>query len=361
MLIKKVEVKLITTPFNVKFRTSYGAMPTSQSHIIVKITDEDGSIGIGEASPLPFFTGESAQMMKLAIERELGPAIIGENVFSVEKIHQKMNAVLYPATGAKSAVDMALWDLKGKKLNAPVYQLLGGEQKSVPVAYALGEDVPEQMERMAQQKAKEGFQTIKVKVGLNPEKDIKTIKNIRQSVGEDVQIRVDANQGYTVKETLTVLEEIQDLAIEYMEQPVPYWNTDGLAEVRKYSTIPIMADESIHSIHQAMELSKKGAVDLFGIKLIKCAGITNALKIAHIAEAAGIDCVLISPWDTQLGTHAGGHLSMVFSNKYAQELVGPHYLTDDPFASDVKKTSYKPTNLPGFGVPDTFTHLMEEH
>ncbi|WP_186725661.1 mandelate racemase/muconate lactonizing enzyme family protein [Planomicrobium sp. CPCC 101110] len=360
MFIKKVEAKVISTPFNVSFRTSYGDMPTSQSHIIVRITDEDEVTGIGEASPLPFFTGETAQMMKLAIESELRPALIGEHIFSIEKIHQKMDAVLYPATGAKSAVDMALWDLKGKRLQTPVYQLLGAEKKIVPLVYALGEDTPQNMARLAQEKTKQGFGTVKIKIGIDPEKDIEAVKQVRQAVGEEISLRVDANQGYTVKKAIKVMGKIEQYAIDYIEQPVPYWNTDGLAEIRRHTGIPIMADESIHSVQDALNLIHKGAVDLFGIKLIKCAGITQALKIFHLAEASGIDCVLISPWDTQLGTHAGGHISMLFSGGYAQELVGPHYITSDPFGSSANRSVYEPNDLPGFGVKDSFDSIAGE-
>lgn len=359
MFIQSVEAKIIKTPFQLRFKTTYGNFPDYQSHLIVKITDQDGYSGIGEASPLPFFTGETAEIMKIAVEKELGPAIIGMDLFSLDEFHGTMNNVLNPATGAKSAIDMALWDLKGKRLNTPLYKLFGGKKKDIKVAYALGEDTPENMSELALEKVNEGFNTIKIKIGLDPEKDVEAIRRIRQAVGPSIKLRVDANQGYTVKTAVEIIHKISEYAIEYIEQPVPSWNIDGLADIRKQSKIPVMADESLHSIHDALQLIKKEAVDLFGIKLIKCAGLTHALKISHIAEAAGIKCVLISPWDTWLGTSASCHLATLFSSDYAQELVGPFYLSDDPFGSSGVAKDLKPSEAPGLGVEGNFDHFSE--
>jgi L-alanine-DL-glutamate epimerase-like enolase superfamily enzyme len=359
MFIQSVEAKVIKTPFQLSFKTTYGNFPDYQSHLIVKITDQDGYSGIGEASPLPFFTGETTDIMKIAVEKELGPAIIGMDLFSLEEIHGTMNNVLNPATGAKSAIDMALWDLKGKHLNTPVYKLFGGRKKEIKVAYALGEDTPENMSELALNKVNEGFNTIKIKIGSDPEKDVEAVRKVRQAVGPSIKLRVDANQGYSVKTAIETIGKISEYSIEYIEQPVPGWNIDGLAEIRKQVHIPVMADESLHSIHDALQLVKKEAVDLFGIKLIKCAGLTHALKISHIAEAAGIKCVLISPWDTWLGTSAGCHLATLFSSNYAQELVGPFYLSDDPFGDPSSKGELTLSDTPGLFSEGVFDLISE--
>jgi L-alanine-DL-glutamate epimerase-like enolase superfamily enzyme len=359
MYIQSVVAKIINTPFQSSFKTTYGNFPDYQSHIIVKITDQEGYSGIGEASPLPFFTGETTEIMKIAVDKELGPAIIGVDVFSIDEIHKKMNNVLNPATGAKSAIDMALWDLKGKRLQTPVYKLFGGKKKEIKIAYVLGEDTPENMSELALKKVSQGFNTIKIKIGVDPEKDVKAIKQIRQVVGPRVKLRVDANQGYSVKTALDTIHKISEYSIEYIEQPVPGWNIDGLAEIRRQSHIPVMADESLHSVHDALQLIKKEAVDLFGIKLIKCAGLTHALKISHIAEAAGIKCVLISPWDTWLGTSASCHLATLFSSDYAQELVGPFYLSDDPFGVPSTVGEFILSDAPGLFSEDAFDLISE--
>lgn len=360
MLISKVETKVIRTQFHGRFKTTYGEMTPHQSHLIVKITSNTGVTGIGEASPLPFFTGETAEMMKMAVEKELSPAIIGKSIFALREIHRIMNLCLGFAFGAKSAVDMALWDAQGKALGVPVYKLMGGEKKeSVRVAYVVGDETPEKMASEAKDKARLGFDTIKIKVGSNPAKDIQAVAAIREAVGSNVRLRVDANQGYTVKTAVQVIREISQYAIDYIEQPVPGWDIEGLAHVRRLSLIPIMADESVHSTQDALRLINKEAVDLFGIKLIKCGGLYPAIKIAHLAETAGLHCVLISPWDTLVGTYAGLHLSTILPGDHAHELVDPYYLTNDPFGSMEVKGEVSIPEAAGLGMEDFFDSIVE--
>jgi L-alanine-DL-glutamate epimerase-like enolase superfamily enzyme len=360
MLIAKVETKIVRTPFKGNFKTTYGEMAPYQSHLIVRITTKSGLSGIGEASQLPFFTGETADTMKIAVEKELGPAIIGKSIYSLREIHRVMNRVLGLASGAKSAIDMALWDALGKAMGVPAYKLLGGgPKKSVRVAYVVGDETPERMAAEAKEKVNLGFDTIKIKIGSNPSKDIEAVGKIREAVGPKVRLRVDANQGYTVKTALQVIQEISPFSIDYIEQPVPGWDIDGMAHIRKSSYLPIMADESVHSPEDALQLIKREAVDLFGIKLIKCGGLYPAMKIAHLAESAGLHCVLISPWDTLAGTYAGLHLSTILPGDHAQELVGPYYLTDDPFGNlDIRGQISIPQTA-GLGVEDCFDSIAE--
>ncbi|GGK35074.1 hypothetical protein GCM10010965_30060 [Caldalkalibacillus thermarum] len=216
--IARVEAKVIRTPFHGSFKTTYGEMAPYQEHLIVRITTDSGLTGIGEASPLPFFTGETAETMKIVVERELAPAILGKNIFFLREIHRIMNRVLGQASGAKSAIDLALWDLQGKMLALPVCHLFGGEPgKPVPVAYVLGDDTPDAMARQAREKVSQGFNTIKIKIGSDPKKDIEAVAKIREAVGPGVRLRVDANQGYTVKTAVQVIREISRYAIDYRD------------------------------------------------------------------------------------------------------------------------------------------------
>ncbi|RFU65051.1 mandelate racemase/muconate lactonizing enzyme family protein [Peribacillus glennii] len=360
MKIAKIEAKTIRTAFNVSVNTTYGEMPPYQSHLIVRITTDTGLTGLGEASELPFFTGETAETMKVLVENNLAPAIIGKPVYALRDIHHSMGTVLGHATGAKSAIDMALWDIQGKRLNAPVYELLGGERKRpVKVAYVLGDESPDDMAGLAKEMAVRGFDTIKIKIGSDYRKDIEAIQRIRQAVGPDVHLRIDANQGYDVKTALQVIKEISPNDIDYIEQPVPGWDVDGLRQVRQVSSIPIMADESAHTLNDVYRLAKSEAIDLVGIKLIKCGGISPAVQIAQFCEAAGLQCVLISPFDTLLGTYASLHLSTILPGSHSQEMVGPYYLKEDPFGKmDVKGEMDIPNGI-GFGVEDIFDGLTE--
>ncbi|WP_209123474.1 mandelate racemase/muconate lactonizing enzyme family protein [Alkalihalobacillus sp. BA299] len=351
MKINKVETQIIETRFMESFHTTYGKIPSSHPHLIVKITTDKGVAGFGEASPLPMFTGETVEIMKVAVDKELGPAIIGQEIFELDEIHKVMNRVLGKASAAKSAIDLALWDLKGKSLNIPVYKLLGGtKKKNLELAYVLGDEPIDQMIIKAEEKRNMGFSTFKIKVGTTPEKDISSVKAIRDALGPDVRIRVDANQGFDVKTALHVINKIAPYSIDYIEPPVREWDIAGLKQVRQGSPIPVMADESLYSPHQALTLIKEEAVDLFAIKLIKTGGITPALKIVSMADAAGIDCVVISPWDSWLGTYANLHFATLLTERYAHELVGPFYLTDDPFGTIPNKVSISINEGSGFGI-----------
>ncbi|PLR77035.1 hypothetical protein CU633_12515 [Bacillus sp. V3-13] len=360
MRIAKIEAKVIHTPLNVSFRTTYGELPPYQSHLIVRITTEAGLTGLGEASELPFFTGETAETMKVLVEKNLVPAIIGKPVYSLRDIHITMEQVLGHATGAKSAIDMALWDLQGKSVNSPVYRLIGGDKKApVRVAYVLGDDSPCDMARLAKEMVDLGFDTLKIKIGSDFRKDIDAISEIRKAVGRNVRLRVDANQGYNVKTAVNVIEEIKQYDIDYVEQPVPGWDRDGLRQVRNTSSIPIMADESAHTLKDVYQLAKKEAIDLVGIKLIKCGGISPAIQIAQFSEAIGLQCVLISPWDTLLGTQASLHLSTILPGTHSHEIVGPYYLKDDPFGKIQVKGDMDIPDSIGFGIEDIFEELTE--
>ncbi|MEH7482309.1 dipeptide epimerase [Neobacillus drentensis] len=360
MYIAKVEAKIFRTPLIVNFKTTYGELPPYQSHLIVRITTDTGLTGLGEASELPFFTGETAETMKVLVEKKLGPAIVGKPIYSLRNIHHTMGMVLGNATGAKSAIDMALWDLQGKRLKTPIYELLGGERKQpVRVAYVLGDESPDKMARAAKEMADAGFDTLKIKIGSDFRKDIEAISQIRQAIGPAVHLRIDANQGYKVKTAIQVIKEIEPFKIDYIEQPVPGWDHDGLRQIRSASSIPIMADESAHSLKDVYQLAKKEAIDLIGIKLIKCGGITPAVQIAQFSEAIGLQCVLISPLDTLLGTNASLHLSTILPGNHSHEMVGPYYLKNDPFgALEVKGVMDIPNGI-GFGIEDIFDGIVE--
>lgn len=339
---------------------TYGQMPPYQSHLIVRITTDTGLTGLGEASELPFFTGETAETMKVLVENNLAPVLIGKPIYALRDIHHTMGTVLGHATGAKSAIDLALWDIQGKRLKSPVYELLGGvNNRPVRVAYVLGDESPRDMSQLAKDMVSRGFDTIKIKIGSDYRKDIEAISWIRQVVGTGVHLRIDANQGYNVKTAIQVINEISQYDIDYIEQPVPGWDIDGLRQVRLASSIPIMADESAHTLNDVYQLAKKEAIDLVGIKLIKCGGISGAVQIAQFSEAVGLQCVLISPWDTLLGTHASLHLSTILPGSYSHEMVGPYYLKDDPFGNlDVKGEMEIPNGI-GFGIEDIFEEINE--
>ena len=301
-LIKCCETRLISRTAASKLVTTYGKPADFIEHVIVILTDENGVKGYGEATPLKEFTGETAASIQLILEQEILPKLIGADCFDIAAVHGVMDDAVYGNTSAKAAVDMAFYDLAAKVLGIPEYKLLGGAcRRTVGVNRHIGINTVAEAVDMAKGYIEQGYKTIKIKVGNDADEDIARIKAIRQAVGKSINLRIDANQGYTFPTALRVLKALWDEKIEYCEQPLPAWDIAGLKKLRESTGVPIGADESLHSVQDAIMMAENHSVDVFVLKLIKTGGIWPALRIAGIAEAVGIKCVVTSPFDTQIG------------------------------------------------------------
>lgn len=349
MKIVKVEPYVFKVPLVKPFRI-FLAEVRCKDHMIVKIETDDGHIGIGEIGPLPEFAGESGATC-LSITRErLAPAIIGQDPFDIEKIIKRMDAAVKANHLAKSAVDFALHDLLGRILDIPVYKLLGGKYRDkIPICWAMGMKSPEEMAKEAVEYVKKGYRCLKAKIGLDPKMDIERMKAIRESVGDGINIRADANQAYSPDVAIQVIKKMEkmDLDLQYVEQPVPYWDIDGMAKVTRAVNTPILADESIFSMHDAVTIIRRGAADIINLKVGKVGGLNVSKKISDFAEAADFPCMVGSMLEIWVGTAAGAHFALAMKNvSYECELVGPPFYT-----YDVVKEVYKYVN--GFlEVPD---------
>jgi L-alanine-DL-glutamate epimerase-like enolase superfamily enzyme len=192
--------------------------------------------------------------------------------------------------------------------------LMGGYRTEVLTDITLGIKSPREMAEDAVKAVKKGFKALKVKVGVNPTEDVERIRLIREAAGGDIQLRIDANQGWIPKQAIEALNKMEKFNIQFAEQPVPAEDMKGLVEVRKNSPIPIMADESVHSPEDALRLIQAEAVDLINIKLMKSGGILKARKIAAIAEAARIPCMIGCMGESEIGIAAGAHLAAAVKN-----------------------------------------------
>ncbi|MFX1512222.1 MAG: mandelate racemase/muconate lactonizing enzyme family protein [Promethearchaeota archaeon] len=329
--IVTIQTKLLKSHLvDIDFKATYGVESTVRNHVIVKIRSDDGTSGIGEAFLLPDLTGETHETIKLMIDKYYSPLLINKSPFDLESIHKEMDHK-YPAnTTTKAAIDMALYDLIGKTLNIPAYKLLGGiYHKYVELGAVLGINKPSIIARKAENCVNQGAKAIKLKVGLTAKQDITTIKAVREILN-DIRIRIDANAGYSLKTAMKVLKKIEKYDVEYAEQPIASWNHKGLKLLRNYTNIPICVDESLLTIEDAMNLIRNEVTDFFGIKLIKHGGIYKAKKIAILAEANGIKCVLISPWETHIGQAAGLHLAISSPNFDCAHELSTKELKDDP-------------------------------
>ncbi|MGC8895891.1 MAG: dipeptide epimerase [Candidatus Bathyarchaeia archaeon] len=312
MGIQQIEVYLVTLRYREPFRIAPEAHTESQN-IIVKIVTDYNVIGWGESSPSKRVTGETAETVINVIDK-IAPKLIGMCPLRIEQTVEAMDSIVKDNPAAKAAIDIALHDIIGKTARKPLFMLMGGYRTQVLTDITLGIKSPKEMAKDAEKAIKRGFKALKVKVGVNLTEDVERIRLIREAVSEDAQIRIDANQGWTPKQAIEALNKMEKFNIQFAEQPVPAENLKGLIEVKRNSPIPIMADESIHSPQDAIRLIKAEAVDLINIKLMKSGGILKGRKIAEIAEAASIPCMIGCMGESEIGIAAGAHLAAAVKN-----------------------------------------------
>ncbi|MDH7476922.1 MAG: dipeptide epimerase [Candidatus Bathyarchaeota archaeon] len=312
MGIQQIEVFPVTLHYKEPFRIAPGAH-TESHNVIVKIATDYDVIGWGESSPSERVTGETAETVINVIDK-IAPKLIGMCPLRIEQTVEVMDSIVKGNPAAKAAIDIALHDILGKTARKPLFMLMGGYRTEVLTDITLGIKFPKEMAKDAAKAVKRGFKALKVKVGVNPTEDVERLRLIRKAAGEDIQIRIDANQGWTPKQAIGALNKMEKFNIQFAEQPVPAENIKGLIKVKKNSPIPIMADESIHSPEDAIRLIKAEAVDLINIKLMKSGGILEGRKIAEIAEAAGIPCMIGCMGESEIGIAAGANLAAAVKN-----------------------------------------------
>lgn len=279
-------------------------------YVLVHIETDDGKSGLGEAQADIGFFGQTVEEIHAAVRDYLGPQLVGKDPFDREHL---MYQIDYRGNScAKSGIDLALHDLLGKALGVPVSDLLGGSHKTrIPVAIEIPGGSPDDMASECLKYMQQGVRAFKPKIGGDPDRDAERLRAIRAAVGPGVSLRADANQGYTPKEAIRLcrLAEKHEVGLELLEQPVEAWNLQGMAEVRRAVDTLIEADEGCYSIHDAMQLIRHEAADVLNIKIGKAGGLYNAKKIAALAEAAGLQCVLGTAFGTGVERAAKLHLA----------------------------------------------------
>lgn len=264
---------------------------------IIRVLTDEGIVGLGEAPALKewggdhgVYFGESPILVISVVREYLIPAILQENPFNIEVIHHKMDRAIKGYPYAKAAVDFALYDIMGKALGVPVYQLLGGLYRpKVPLAHSIGIMDPTLAAAEAEIAVGEGIKTIKLKIGLDPDRDVTAVREVRRIVGNEIDITVDGNQGYTTsKQAIRVLKRIEEYGVLFAEQPVE--GLEAMADVARHVDMPIMADESAWSPQDILRIANMKAADLISLYPTKPGGLWKAKKVAAVCEAAGLPC-----------------------------------------------------------------------
>ncbi len=296
----------------IPFTIATGTMEFAQN-VLIKIHTDEGIVGFGECSAFPMIVGET-QHSCYHLAKDFAAFWIGKNPLKIPERLAELDHIIAGNYTAKSAFDMALYDIAAKAANQPLYAFLGGHQKAIESDLTIGIGSPESMAAQAIDFVSKGVGIIKVKLGKHPIQDIERIQQIRAAIGMNIKIRIDANQGWAPADALNVLTGLAPYQIEFCEQPMHKYYDDYLPELCAKSPIPIMADESVFTHHDARKLMAQKACHSINIKFSKSGGIQEAIKIHDLAAANKIPCMMGGMLESRLALSAKMHFAMAHDN-----------------------------------------------
>jgi muconate cycloisomerase len=308
--IKSIETLVVQLPTRREHKWA-GLTEVIGRYVMVKMTDSDGRVGWGEAPALKDwggefgrYFGESAMITRSVIETYLAPAVIGLELGNFAELHARMDAIIRGYPYSKAAVEFAAYDLTGRWLNVPVHTLLGGKARDkVAITHSIGLIAIEEAKVEAAKLAAEGIKTIKVKIGVDPARDVKMVAAVREAAGEAMEICVDANEGYkTPGEAVQTVRQMEKYRLKYVEQPV--MGIERIAEVGRRIDAPVMADESAWNAHDAIQIIQNGGIQIISIYTTKAGGLYKAMEVGAVCRAAGIICNVNGSIETGIGNLA---------------------------------------------------------
>ncbi|MEZ4897449.1 MAG: dipeptide epimerase [Saprospiraceae bacterium] len=322
--------------------------------IVVHIQDSDGGQGFGECTPFQSINGE-AQAAQYALAPVLAKQWIGLDPHNIKARMHDLDRCIYGNTNLKSAFDLALYDLNAKYAGLPLYRYLGADMaRSLPTDMTIGIDQPEAMARQATEFVAQGFTTIKVKLGKSAKEDTARLDAIRQAVGSDVDLRIDANQGWNREDALTVLRHAGNLDVGHCEEPIARWDLAGQVALTEQSPVPIMADESLFTSTDAQRLIDFKACHQFNLKLGKSGGIHDGIRILQLAEEHQIICQVGCFSETRFALTALAHLVYAHPIVHYYDMDSALMLVDDPIQGGIRYTDQGTVELddhePGIGA-----------
>jgi L-alanine-DL-glutamate epimerase-like enolase superfamily enzyme len=351
MKITQIEAIPFKIPYKTPLKWGLSGYLDAADHVLVRVHTDSGTVGIAEATPRPTIYGESQASILYAIRNWFGPMIIGLDSGHTEKIWAKFESIHWNPT-AKGAIDLALYDAVAKARGLPLWEMLGGHSDRLPVGWMLGiRSIPEMVQEALDMRAR-GFKAFKVKVGVEPEKDVQVIKSLRENLGRDALIYADANMAYSVSTAIRTLKRMEEFGLAFVEEPVPAWDQKGRLKVARALSIPIMGDESVFTPQDVAREIDLGAIGIISIKTPRT-GYTLSLKIANMAETAGIPCLMGSQAETGVGTLASAQFGAARRNvSYPGEISFFLSLTDDLLTEpiDLKEGMLALPRRPGNGA-----------
>jgi L-alanine-DL-glutamate epimerase-like enolase superfamily enzyme len=366
--INKIEIIPVDIPYKIPFRVSYGGV-TSGSFIILRVVSDEGIDGIGSSIGFPKvgLTREGAMAQMKSIAEGL---LLGQNPLNTEAILSRLDAVLPGNWRIKAHIDYALYDLMGKILNVPVYQLLGGlSREKIPLEWIVMMDDPEVQAEMALEYLDAGFHSIKMHVGGDPQMAVKRFKTVRNAIGPDIPISIDmasvagTMSHWNAHDALRLIEELDKYNLHYAEQPVTTFDIKGFSDIKRRTKVPLAADASADSVGEAYNVIKQGAADIFHALMGRIGGIRKTLQFTHLVDTANLDyalCILGNGIEHAAGAHFA--VSRTKRGRILDELSLIFYLYGGTETKDITTDITKeingrieqgylyPPNGPGLGV-----------
>lgn len=313
LIIERMAIHIVELPTRTVHSHGSGDVSSIKS-LILELTTNTGVIGWGEAAPWPVFTG-TLEASAAALNTYLRPEVVGANPFQIERIMTQADKTIVDASEAKAALETALLDIVGKVLAVPVAELVGGRcRDEIPLSFSVANpDFDQDLEDIAAM-YEDGLRILKLKTGFADHQfDLMRLEKLC-SLYDDLDLRIDYNQGIRPYEALPRLRDMESFNLSFIEQPVPRYDRAAMANLARALVTPLMADESVFNVREALQGVEQGVADIYSLKIMKSGGIRHALEIAAIARAAGIAVYGGCMFESGIAHAAGTHLCAVIAD-----------------------------------------------
>ena len=350
MKITKIEAWPVRMRLSEPYKIAYETVQ-EVTNIFLRIETNRAINGFGCAAPDVHVTGETSESVLQAYNDIIGPSIVGSDPLRPVMLLERLKPLLENRPSSLAATDMALLDIMGKVGNLPLWRLLGGYRDRMKTSVTIG--ILPAKETMAHAKnwVSLGFSCLKLKGGIHMESDVERVMKVRETVGDKIELRFDANQGFSLEDSITFVQETRKARLELIEQPTPKGEPDLLGRVTSGVSIPVMADESLMTLRDAFRIARRDLADMVNVKLMKVGGIEEALQINAVARSAGLEVMVGCMDEAALAISAGLHFALARSNVIYADLDGHLGLLGDPSEGTVilRNGTLFPKDMPGLG------------
>lgn len=337
-------------------------------YLLVRVETDAGIDGVGEATVIPRWSGETVWSAQSIVDHVFAPLLLGVDPFDIDTVNRMMDQAAQGNWFAKAAIEMACWDIQGRDRSRPIYELLGGPVRSrtIRCRFSMGAYEPDRAARRARELVERGFRTIKVKVGTGFTEDLARVRAVRNAIGDEPEIVIDANCGYLPEAAIEAAHALESCAIALFEQPTPRDDYEGLADVRRAIEPLVMADDICFDVAHARECIRHEACDVISVYPGKNGGISKSIEIASLAADHGVACSIGSNLELDVASAAMCHLVVAHENmqieKYPGDIMGPEYhsvrIVREPL--EIQGAEISISDRPGLGI-DIDWNVVEQH